>query len=155
MAIRPKDGDSDLARPADEIDPDAAGKLLQWALGENEASRVQHPPRHHLSMRRRMTHLRAAFVGDVRMSFVVVLAFFFVAGAGWFAAHIWYQEAKASEIERARSQGAAEERGRVLDFITRVQSSPEANAELLRAADLLYKAMQETGYDPGKLNQDQ
>lgn len=146
-----KDQSSD--RPLDEIDAQAAAHLLRWAV-EGVPSAARH--RRHArpgTFRRRVRHLRTAFAGDVRMSFIFFLAVVLAAGTGWLAAHIWHDQAQTNEIARIRANARADGANQVLRFMSRVQETPEANAELIKAVEVLYRALQNTNYDPDRIGQ--
>jgi hypothetical protein len=156
---------SDSQRPprlADEAGPEAASRLLHWAASGDRS--VLGAPEHarRRTLHRRLAHLRAAFVGDVRMSFLVVMLLVGVGGVGWLGARYWYLQANRSAIEAARAAGARDEAMRFHTALSRVQATPEANAELIRATEVFYRALNESGYDIERLlrwspdsNQDQ
>jgi len=149
-------------RLAGEDGSEAASRLLHWAAsGDRSAlSAPEHARRR--TLHRRFTHLRAAFVGDVRMSFLVVMLLVGVGGVGWLGARYWYLQANRRAIDAARAAGARDEAMRFLTALSRVQATPEANDELNRAAEVFYRALNESDYDVERLlrwspeaNQDQ
>lgn len=150
MAGKDTGGTGRADRLADQMDVDAATKLLQWASATDGAG---HPRSR--SYRRRMALVRKAFVGDVRMSFTAVLALAMCCASGWVGAHFWYHEAHRHEIERVRAEAARDGALQVLTFISRVQESPEADARLLEAGRIIYEAMYQNGLDINRIGHDQ
>lgn len=116
----------------DSIDEDAARKIVKW-VDELDADRparaIGRAHRHHWSRKRRVRFLRAAFVGDVEISFVVILAALSIFLAGSLGGYTWVMQI---ERDRLRYQMKAEAWEQLSRNLSEVRETADESAEFVR-----------------------
>ena len=122
----------------DLIDEDAARKIVKWVdeLDVDQPARaIGRAHRRHWSRKRRVRFLRAAFVGDVEISFVVILAALSIFLGGSLAGYTWVMRI---ERDRMRYQMQAEAWEQLSRDLSRVRETADENAEFLRLLNQIY-----------------
>lgn len=131
----------DLQRILDSMTPAQAERIAEASDLLEPPDDVQIPRVRSMAMRIR--YARAAFVGDVRLPFLVFIALAAIFFSGWFFAHVYYADWVESEKQRIRAETAVDSIFELRKHFGRVRPTLEENEQFLKFSKEFGRLIQE------------